>query len=154
MNYKKVDRFFGNLAHIIFENKSSLKLGPSKLFLISKNYLLLSSLMCAILFNAIGVANLILIYGFGEVFSTSFLNTSKHKYLIIRIIFCSTIHALSLKLSFMSAKENVSFIVFAVTFLIVCQMKQFIVLAVQCFFLWRNKGRKYRKSDESKMLHR
>ena len=87
MNYKKVDRFFGNLAHIIFENKSSLKLGPYKLFLISKNYLLLSSLMCAILFNATGVANLILIYGFGEVFSTSFLNTSKHKYLIIRIIF-------------------------------------------------------------------
>ena len=87
MNYKNFDRFFGNLAHLLFENKSSLKLGPSKLFLISKNYLLLSSLMCAILFNAIGVANLILIYGFGEVFSTSFLNTSKHKYLIIRMIF-------------------------------------------------------------------
>lgn len=77
-------------------------------------------------------------YGFGEVSSSSCLKeiSSNYKYLILQIIFCSKVPVLSLKLLFMSAKDRVNLIIFAVTLFMVCQMKQPIVLAVQCF-IWR-----------------
>ena len=47
---------------------------------------------------------------------------------------------LSLKLSFVSAKDRVNWNIFTLALLIVCQLTQCIVLIVQCFYLRRNKG--------------
>ena len=44
-----------------------------------------------------------------------------------------------LKLSFMCAKDRANLYIFTVALLIVCQMKQCIVLKVLCFYLRRSK---------------
>ena len=82
------------------------------------------------------------LYGFGAIPSTNCLN----KYLptksfwYYKTIFSSTTPMLSLKLSFMSAKDRVNLNIFSVTLFILWQRNQCIVLTVQCFYLWRNKA--------------
>ena len=46
---------------------------------------------------------------------------------------------LSLKLSFMSAKDRANLYIFTAALFTVCQMTQCIVLKVQCFYLRRSK---------------
>ena len=46
---------------------------------------------------------------------------------------------LSLKLSFMSAKDRANLCIFTAALFTVCQMTQCIVLKVQCFYLRRSK---------------
>ena len=47
---------------------------------------------------------------------------------------------ISLKLSFMGAKDRANLYIFKVALFTVCQMTQCIVLKVQCFHLRRKKG--------------
>ena len=78
----------------------------------------------------------------GEKSSTNCLEniSSKQKRFDIKIIVSSITPMLSIKLFIMGTKDCVNLNILVVTLFTICQTPQCIALAVQCFYLRKNKG--------------